>query len=196
LEQETVDEHQVWPQLYGTFPGAETPGRGLLLACLSSYADRLEAGVWRLRQEDRPETRADEMDWIQAELRALGRRQGFEVTGANPVEWRAAGQVEYSFTVINSAALSGLVLGPPTPGERQRFIVLPGGRAGLAEHKLRRDPRLRAALAAGRWSLIKYRHVRRMAAEAEVTRATLEPRLRADPLEAAQQLSLPEQFKA
>ena len=58
--------------------------------------------------------------------------------------------------------------------------------------KLRRDPRLRPALSGGAWTIVKYRHIRRMAADARLTRATLEPALAADPLEAARQLALPE----
>jgi hypothetical protein len=67
---------------------------------------------------------------------------------------------------------------------------LPGGRAGLVAFKLRRDPRLRAALTAGNWIIVKFRHIRRMAGDAHLTRATLEPALAGDPLEEAKQLSL------
>jgi hypothetical protein len=67
---------------------------------------------------------------------------------------------------------------------------MPGGRASLVEFKLRRDPRLRAAMLAGGWQVLKFRHVRRMAGDAGLTRTTLEPALGADPLEEMKQLGL------
>jgi hypothetical protein len=186
-----VDERDLLPALYAAFPGPATPGRGLVLACLNACGRRLEAGVWQLRPEDAPAARAADQAAILAHLRALGVRHGYEVDDANPQAWREHSQPVYVFEVLTSASISAYVLGRPPTAARRRFLVLPGGRAGLAEFKLRRDPRLRPALATGHWSIVKYRHVRRMAADAQLTRATLEPALGGDPLEAAQQLALP-----
>jgi hypothetical protein len=111
------------------------------------------------------------------------------VAGANPQEWREEGQIVYLFAVISSAVISSHLLGPPLPA-RRRFLVLPGGRAGLVAFKLRRDPRLRAAMASGNWIVVKFRHIRRMAGDAHLTRATLEPAFAGDPLEEAKQLAL------
>ena len=71
-------------------------------------------------------------------------------------------------------------------------MVLPGGRAGLTEFKLRRDPRLRPAIQAGAWTIVKFRQVRLMLADAHLSRSTLEPALLGDPLEHMEQLALPE----
>ncbi|MCC6189722.1 MAG: hypothetical protein IT318_11870 [Anaerolineales bacterium] len=176
---------------YAAFPETVTPGRSLVFACVHSYAQRLGPDRWQLRAEDEPARRAVDLAEILAYLRALGVRQGFEVDQANPQTWRDAAQPVYVFAVLTSAHLSTHLLGEPLAG-RRRFLVLPGGRAGLAEFKLRRDPRLRPALSGGAWTIVKYRHIRRMAADARLTRATLEPALAADPLEAARQLALPE----
>jgi hypothetical protein len=186
-----VDEHDLLPSVYAAFPGALTPGRALVMACLEACGQRLEAGLWQLRPEDTPGQRADDQASILAHLRVLGVRNGFEVKDSNPQAWREGGQSVYVFAVLTAATLSAHLLRPP-PTARRRFLVLPGGRAGLAEVKLRRDPRLRQALLASDWRIVKYRHVRRMAADAALTRATLEPALGGDPLEAAQQLALPE----
>jgi hypothetical protein len=192
LARAALDEYDWLPELYAAFPGAETPGRGLVQACLASYAERLEAGVWRLRPEDAPEARAQDMEWLRAQLCLLGARQGYAVDDALPVIWSEGGEPEYAFAILCTAELGPVLVGPPPPARRGRFLVLPGGRAGLAELKLRRDPRLRASLAAGRWTIVKYRHIRRMLGDAGLTRATLEPALSGDPLEAARQLALPE----
>jgi hypothetical protein len=126
-----------------------------------------------------------------AALRALAGRHGYDVAGSNPQEWREAGENVYIFGILSSAVISYYLLGRQLPA-RRRFLVLPGGRAGLTEVKLRRDPRLRQALQTGTWTIVKFRQVRRMLADAQLTRATLEPALLGDPLEHMEQLALPE----
>lgn len=186
---EAIHEHDVIREICAQFPGVQTPGRGLVLACLSSYAQRVDAEVWQLRPEDASAERAKELEAIQAELRALAVRHGYDVAGANPQEWREDGQTVYLFAVISSAVISSHLLGPPLPARRS-FLVLPGGRAGLVAFKLRRDPRLRAAMVSRNWIVVKFRHIRRMAGDAHLTRATLEPAFAGDPLEEAKQLAL------
>ncbi len=186
-----VDEYDLLREVYAVFPGALTPGRALVLACLASYGLKGEAGLWQLRPEDTRETRSGEVQSIQAALRALATRNGFSVADANPQEWREGDETVYSFAVVSSAVVSHYLL-PPWRPARRRFLVLPGGRAGLVEHKLRRDPRLRQALLAGAWTIVKFRRVRQMLADVGVTRATLEPALAGDPLQSLQQLALPE----
>ncbi len=187
---DAVDEHDLVRETCAAFPGAQTPGRAVALACLNSYAQKLESGQWQLRPEEASAARAQESQSIQAKLRALATRQGLAVAGANPQEWRdESGQTLYLFAIITSAVFSTQVFAPVSPAQR-RFVVLPGGRAGLAGFKLRRDPRLRAAMLAGRWAFLKFRHVRRMVADLFLTRTTLEPAFGADPVEEVKQLRL------
>ncbi|MBI4772282.1 MAG: hypothetical protein HY784_18130, partial [Chloroflexi bacterium] len=194
-----VEENELIQAVCSAFPGAHTPGKDLVLACLSSYAHRISPETWQLRPEDASAARAKELESIQAELRALAVRLAYDVAGANPQEWREEGQTIYLFAVITSAVFSGYVLGRRFEDPlsemrerpiRRRFLVLPGGRSGLAAFKLRRDPRLHAALREGNWQIIKFRHVRRMAGDVQLTRATLEPAFYGDPLDEARQLSL------
>jgi len=185
-----IEEVELLRAIYAAFPEVYTPGRGLALACLNSYAYRTEGDAWQLRPEDASAARAQELQSIQAELRALATRQGYTVAGANPQEWREEGRTIYLFAVITSAVVSGYFFNPQSLGARRSFLVMPGGRASLVEFKLRRDPRLRAAMLAGGWQVLKFRHVRRMASDAGLTRTTLEPALGADPLEEMKQLGL------
>ena len=187
---EPVDEIELQVALYAALPGPLTPGRGLVLACLSSYAQPVDTGRWQLRPEDAPAARAMELRDIDALLRGLASRHGYEAAGSDPQTWLDAGEATYQFAVQSSAMLGPRLLAPGGRA-RRRFLVLPGGRAGLAEYKLRRDPRLRQALRDGNWVIVKFRHIRLMASDASLTRATLEPALGADPIEASQQLALP-----
>ena len=85
---EAVEEHDVFRDVCAALPGPLTPGRGLVMACLTSYAVKDEAGLWRLRPEDAHEARSGEVQSIQAELRALAGRNGVDaeqVRGELPV---------------------------------------------------------------------------------------------------------------
>ena len=187
--EEEVDEHRVFHAACAAFPGMQTPGAGLVQVCLTSYADQIRPGVWRLRAEDGSARRAEEVQSILAELRALGTRHDYQLAGANPLEWREPGQLTYLFAVISSAAVGSLAA-EATGSARRRFLVLPGGRAGLLEFKLRRNPVLRALLREHNWLVVKFRQIRQMALSENLTRATLEPAFGADPLEEARQLAL------
>ncbi len=173
------------------FPSGQTPDRGLILDCLASYAAKEIGDYWQLRPEDEAQARASELAGILAELRALAARQGYEAEAGNPQVWREAGadETRYRFVVLATAVVSPYLLANEAADGRQ-FLVLPGGRAGLVETKLRRDPRMRHALDNGKWTLVKYRQIRRMLLDASLTRATLDPALAGDPLEAMQQLAL------
>lgn len=193
LPGEPLEEAEVHQQICRQFPGAQTPGRALVQACLVSYAEQDEAGLWRLRPEDTPAARAEAVETTRAALETLGARQGYEVTGTQPQQWSEAGRLVFLFYITPTAALGHFLLAPYTSRlaqARRRYLVIPGGRAGLADVRLRRDPRLRHALDAGRWCLLKFRQVRRLAAEAGLDRSGLEAALAGDPVEAHQQLTL------
>ncbi len=163
------------------FPGLLTPSSRLVTACLQSYGQELEAGsgVWVLRPEDRA-ARTHDVEATRQMLAQLGIRLGFEVTGAVPLEWRSGGQPIYTFAVIASAALGQYLLDPALDPSRS-ILVLPGGRASLAQYKLKHDPRLKAAVNRG-WRLEKFRLIRRLVDETALTRANLDERFSLDPL--------------
>lgn len=172
------------------FSGPMTPGQQTVLACLHSYAIEVEPEQWQLRPEDALARRAEEVEELRAQLRALAARHGYAVAvEAEWIEWREADQPVYRFAITASAALGALRLRAEKRA-RRRFIVLPGSRVALAALKLRRNPGLRLAFLQQNCLLVKFRHLRRMLTDAQLTRATLEPAFAADPPEEAQQLSL------
>jgi hypothetical protein len=75
------------------------------------------------------------------------------------------------------------------PGSlRNNFLVLPGGRASLLAYKLERDPALRAL--AGQWRILKFRHLRRLAGLAGLTRERFEKEFSGDPIEPPEQMKM------
>jgi hypothetical protein len=190
LSGERAATQAVMAAVGAAFPGLQTPDQSMVRACLQSYASEVAPEMWQLRPEDAASVRALEVDAILAQLRMLAVRHAFELVDTNPQAWREGGETLYLFAVTTSAALSAYWLGPRLHA-RRRFLVLPGGRAELAAFKLRRDPRLKAAMLKDNWVILKFRQVRQMAANTQLTRATLEPAFYADPLnEEATQLTL------
>jgi hypothetical protein len=179
--------------LCAEFPGLMTPERELVQRILESYAQKDESGGWRLRAEDMPASRRFDLR-RQAELiETIGQRLGFAVetwpigSGPMAVRWTDAPMREvHLFYVVASSVMGNLYLPGKRTGKLERellpSIVLPGGRAGLVEYKLRRDPRMAKAIRSG-LRLIKFRHVRRLADDPLLSRENLETLLGLDPLE-------------
>ncbi len=177
--------------VYGRFPGPLTPDLPLVLACVDAYS-LPDGDVLRLRPEDDPAQRAVEVQALRQDLATLGKRLGFRVKrrGGWDVRWLEQGREVYVFAVSSTAALGGYLLGKHKADEgAQRCLVLPGGRAQLVTFKLQRDPRLSRAVEDEGWQFIKFRHLRRLVAEAKLDRHVLKTVLGLDPIverEAAQ----------
>jgi hypothetical protein len=184
-----VDEHELQAAVCLAFPGHQTPGEALVRACLASYGLRQDSGLWQARAEDDPMIRREEVKALEKALRRLAERCGFDVSDGPPQTWSAEGVVLYRVVVATYATLGQYMLAAQGPA-RRRVLVLPGGRAGLAEFKLRRDPRLRVRLRDESWLIVKFRQAWRLANDAEIDAGALEAALAGDPLEAMQQLAL------
>lgn len=179
-------------EIFAPFTGPLTPDLALVRACVESYA-RFADGVWRVREEDQPRRRAEEMRALEEALKALGRRLGFQVgTGKGwRVRWREGRRDVYLFALSPTAALGPYLLrGRRIPGSAHPCLVFPGGRAELLAHKLRRDPRLARAAAEQGWHFIKFRHLRRLIAEG-LDRRLFETMLGLDPIVEQEGVQIP-----
>lgn len=175
---EVVAEDLVEAEACRSLPGLLAPERRLIQACLRSYAEVEDTqGGWRLRPEDDLSTRAHDQEEIDGLLREIGERLGFSVVQPQDILWRDAFGIDrYVFRVRSHAAF-----GEALRDAGEVIHILPGGRGSLVAEKARRDPRLRAWLQAG-LRVVKFRHVRRLAAETTLTRDNLEERLALDPM--------------
>jgi hypothetical protein len=171
-------------ELCRNLTGLLTPERRFVLACLESYAQE-EQGVWRLRPEDESETRSQDRGEVETYLVELGQRLGYEVRQGQEVVWaETSGDPSYRFEVFETAALGDLWRARSGSGSQivSRVAVIPGGRSALVAEKARREARLKDWLAGG-GRLLKYRHVRRLAAESTLSRENFQERLNLDPPE-------------
>ncbi len=179
--------------LYARLDGPLTPDLSLVLMCLDSYSIVDQEGCYRLRTEDRPERRREEVLRLRADLEGMGRRLGFRVgRGAGwDVRWQEKGRRQeagskmqdvYLFLLSTTAVLGRYLLsGPAIPRDATPCLVFPGGRAELLAFKLDRDPRMGRAMKEGGWQLLKFRHLRRLTTE-QVSRHIFTALLGLDPI--------------
>lgn len=162
------------------FPGLLTPPRSLAESILNSYGEEKKKR-WSITTGDQPKSRRADLREMRAALFSLGKRLGQQVTGDNPVEWRdSEGHLMLTFYPIASALLGDILLKSNTLAEKS-LVLLPGRRAGLALYKIERDPRFQQAIKDG-WRFIKFRHMRRLAANKSLTQESFAELLELDPL--------------
>lgn len=151
-------------------PPACAPDRDWVEALAASYCDMKEGGL-TLRAQDQPGRRLAELAELAAELVTAGQRMAFEPTSWSEesrwtVEWRQAGQRRASFLLTATTDLTARLWQSraPIPG-LLRFLIVPGGRAGLVQWRIDHQPLWAAASLAGGWTFAKFRHLRDMLTE-------------------------------
>ena len=177
---DSLGEVELDRRICEAFPGISTPDRRLVLACLYSYAQRGSDGLWTLRAEDYEEARQQDCEAVHGLLRQLGQNLGFSVPDDGPLRWETMlGESAYTFRVSEMASWGW----EPSDQEISGLtMVIPGGRSVLVAEKARRDPRVRSWMETP-GKVIKFRHVRRLASDANLTGSNFTEQLAIDPPE-------------
>ena len=185
-----VTQEQIESAINQEFPGLYTPQISIVDNVLASYATQSGSG-WLLRPEDSPTTRRKDLKVIANLLETLGKRLGYQVSTREsqdqPILWLEDGLVLYTYHIIASAVIGGLLMQEASP-EGIGCIVLPGGRAGLLSYKLERDPVLK--LFSEKWQILKYRQIRILAEDKTLTRQDWLNKMGADPIIQPEQMRL------
>ena len=176
--------------LNSALPGLLTPSLGQLRAVLVSYATEAD-GRWNLRPEDSPTSRRLDLESAVESLTLLGARLGYSIQrddkNSRLLYWMENGHTVYNFHLLASAVIERL-LRQDLPAPAHRFLILPGGRAGLLAYKLERDPDLRSLVR--RWRILKFRHLRHLAGMNGLTRTQFDQEFSTDPIEPPEQMKL------
>ena len=190
LVQELLVQQSLWDledlvnAVYAHFTGPLTPDLALVLVCIDSYTVQENGGI-RLRPEDDPRRRADEVKALCEDLMKLGRRLGFVVKRRKDwdVRWLDEEEEAYVFDISATLTLGRHLLTKRSADEgAQRCLVVPGGRAALVSFQLQRDPRLARAVELDSWQFIKFRHLRRLVTKEDLDRHALKTVLGLDPI--------------
>ena len=179
---------EVWRQevdeaVYTAFPGLLTPSTEFIEACLNSYGETISGQpfLWRLAEQEQPASRRRDLKAATDLLKKVAEYLGYQALGENPLIWQQEnGKPVYIFYLMASSQISRYVLTPQPVPASQCVLVLPGGRSTLLNLKLRRDPRLNAAVETG-WHILKFRHLRQLAGLSNLTPALWDEMLDGDP---------------
>lgn len=135
-EKPTLSAEALAAAIYPRFPGLLTPEKGLVEACLRSYALEIGPDHWQLRSEDRPENREKQRSQGVADLVRLGQRLGYGI-GLSRI-WRE--RLQEGGTLISLLRSEDLGVEPPSPFDvlwyedkevRHAFVLLSMAALGL-----------------------------------------------------------------
>ena len=171
---------EIEDDLYPRFPGLLTPSKAMIYAVLTSYAEK-DKSAWRLRPEDAANARRNELNTITAMLDAVGARLKYSTRKQERnYLWEEDNEIARVFYILASALIGRAMNETPHPPEKT-IIVIPGGRSGLIQYKVGRDPSLAARMK--NYRLVKYRLLRSLFEVPVLTRETFEEQIAGDPLE-------------
>jgi hypothetical protein len=193
LDTPALTEADFAARVSASFPGMLTPGAALVSTCLRAYGREPTPGCWQLREEDLSDARQSEQQQIVASLETLGQRLGYRVGPWEPFDaaWFEADRPRAAFVVRWQAALSeALALGDRAVGANP-YLVIPGGRAALVSYKLARNPLWQERVDEAGWRFIKYRHIRQLVAQSEVSEYTLRTIVGLDPIVERESAQIP-----
>ena len=167
------------------FTGLLTPSHRLIETCLLSYAGRGNGDTprWSLKEQEVRGSRSLDILQIVELLITLGQKLECspETIGENQVVWRDHfTQTIYHFFVLATAIITPIIYSD-TFVPKTGIIVLPGSRASLVAYRSRHDPRLNIMIEKG-LRIIKFRHIRRIANERNISMDKFVQMLEIDPL--------------
>ncbi len=179
--------------LFKTFPGLQTPAAELIRVCLDSYAAAggSDPPLWQIRPSEAPAVRRADLDTIHRALEKLAKRLDYFSDGEIPMVWKTQRQAEYLLFPMASAIIGRHVLKPQDLPPKRCILVAPGSRINLILYKMRHNPLLAEAVAGG-WRIMKFRQLRQMLEQPNLTPAMFESLVEGDPprWEEATQLSM------
>lgn len=184
-----IAEKQLFEELCVQFPGTLTPDPQWIQAVLQSYGTPLPNGHWTLARQEQPKQRIQDLEDIRKILKSLAEHLNIKVEILPPripnshegVLWRARDNEPVFLFYISASGkiLADLLQPQPLPVDRC-ITVIPGSRAHLIALRLTRDPRLSQLMDQG-WRFLKFRHLRLLADQKDLSIETFHQALSKDP---------------
>ncbi len=182
-----LTEEQLYSEIYRSFPALDTPRTGLLQACLTSYGKKTAENprTWTLKSNEQPARRKKDLQEMEVILREITIRLGLTASQASAPEniihlvWEDENGPSDSFFISVSGLLNKIITAQGA-GARRNWIILPGSRAELIHYKMGQNPLL-AEIIGKDWGLVKFRHLRRLAEQGDLTRDNFLERINLDP---------------
>jgi len=187
LENPQITFPEIDDRVCQSLPGMIPPNISIIQMCLFSYAqcDPMNGDLWTINSGDLPEKRRLEIQELSQLLLLLGENLGFHSGLDNNLNtvvlWCTDdNKVAYIFYISASAILGKYIKQNPDFNGKS-IIVIPGSRSNLVIHKLNHNQYFQQIIV-NDWQFIKYRHVRRLAENPNLTRKIIDDQLSLDPL--------------
>jgi len=152
-------------------PDKALQGTELIKIIASCYAIPISEKplVYRLNAYEMIQERENDIVEMKDLIRRVGKKLGCTVKDQAAIQWvNQEGSVIFNFFFTSTAMIKELVENNSGAETLEKGIVFPASRSRLIVYRLRRDPQL-ASLIENHWHLLKYRHVRNMAAQPTVS---------------------------
>ncbi len=193
-QERTIDSQKLYAQICTQFSGYLVPDLDLFKICLESYATRKDftSHTYSLDEHEGSHKRELDLVVIQEKIKTIGENIGFHTQGDTPLNWLdTSGKILYQFFITTSSIFHPFLTSSLLDENASHVIVFPASRSRLIAYKLDRDPLLQWRLQ-NHWHLIKYRHIRKISSQEELTLQAWRDMLDADPpsWKAPQQLKM------
>ncbi len=159
-----------------------SPEAELISEILESYAwVKADAEpIWQLRPEDQPKQRRADLREMNVILTELGKRLGFNTQSGN--NWVLWGQPKNGYIFqVSASAILGKYIFAKTDESNRNFLVVPGSRANLISYKCQTAPNMEQIVQKS-WRFLKFRHLRQISTNTDLTLEKFEALLDLDPL--------------
>ena len=168
--------------LFQIFPGLQTPSEEMIRVCLDSYAAASGSNppLWQIRPSELPSVRRSDLSTIRRGLQRLADKLDYSSEGEIPIAWKVDFQTEYLLFPMASAIVGKHVLKPQALAPDRCLLVVPGSRINLILYKMRHNPLLAEAMAGG-WRIMKFRQLRQMLEQPNLTPSMFENLIEGDP---------------
>jgi hypothetical protein len=180
---EPVSSEQVNHLICSEFPGLFIPSLEAIQICLESFAAPIagQENFWQLREEDKTTNRAGEISKTINTLKYLGVKLGCRMEGENPLIWLdRKDQLVNQFFTLGNGIFSPILSQIKPDTTSKSILVFPASRSRWMLYKLRNNAVWQSQLDQG-WQLLKMRHLRKIAGQADFNQALWEVQLNADP---------------
>ena len=185
FENQMTTARAVKEMVYSSFPSLITLRDSLLLTCLESYAEMIDAEThqWKLRDSEKQEIRQWEIRKMHDSIVSIGRRLNYYVENQQPLLWYEdlKAPPRFRFHILTSAIVSNF-FHEPQHENLSSILVLPGSRANLLAYKKEQNPVFTQILDQ-HFLVVKFRLIRDLDVNPLLSRELFKEQIAVDPPE-------------
>ena len=186
LEHPESEIHEIDAHICNAFPGLFTPNKHTIEECLFSYGLQTpeESGNWQIKPRDKPEARRKDISSMGSMLQRIGKRLFYtaDLVTEQKIHWLDVDRnIKYTFLILTTAIISPILFDEGNSPQNS-IILLPGSRSNLIIYRIMTNHLLKEIIEKG-WRFVKFRHIRRLAEDEQLTKTDFLKQITLDPLQ-------------